>query len=225
MIISWSKWLDEVIASNGELEQLFEETIGLSSLQDSAEDRALEQSLSRFQENVVFLENEGRKLCAFRENNCWKVKKVPDNIYGPGLAEFLKYTLQFTELLKNTISTEAAYYSVQPLVYGGEYWLNNICRRELGNYYKNELPFSVLAVENIDKNLLFKVVKKLRAGDRPGYFGGLLAVVLPGAGIEEAERIKKRLQDNFYLDHFYLWQVEHDFENLHELRSRVEKKI
>jgi len=225
LIINWAEWLDKVVESADDLENLFEESLDLRPLADSAEERALEQTLGRFTENVVFLENEARNLCGFRENNCWKIKKVPEKVFGTPLAEFLKYTLKFSGLVKNKLSADVAYYSVQPLVYGGKYWLDHVCRRELGNYYKNEVPFSVLAVDNVEEKRLMKIVKKLRTGDRPGYFGGLLAVILPGTGIKEAEEVKKRLKDNFYLNDFYIWQVEHDFENLHELKSRVEKKI
>ncbi|MGM0381145.1 MAG: hypothetical protein ACQEP7_04095 [bacterium] len=217
--------MDEIVNSTENLGDIVEKNLSLSPLEDPAEERALVQTLSRYDERIVFLENEGRKLCAFSADNRWHIKKIPGELSGEELAEFLEYIIDFFELARNTLSAEVSYYSVDPLVYGGKYWLDNVCRRELGAYNKNDLPFSILAVDEVDGNLLRKILNTLRAGDRPGYFGDLLGVILPATEVEEAEKIRKRLKDDFYLDHIYVWQVERDFENLHELKTRVEKKI
>lgn len=196
----------------------------LQPLEDSGEETALVQNLNRFDENIIFLEDEERSLCAFRLENSWKIRKIPAELEPELLADFLEYILELEKISGDFFSAGLSYYSLRPLVYTGEYWLEEVCRRELGNYRKNKLPFSVLVVKEVERGRLNELLDHLRPGDRAGYFGDMLAVILPGARDGEVEEIKSKLQNLFYFENFSSWQVGKDFENHHELRTRVEKK-
>ncbi len=119
------------------------------------------------------------------------------------------------------------YYSLRPLVYGGQYWLNTVCRQEVDRYRDLEETgeLSVIVIPWDEDWSLFEMVESLRRGDRVGYFENLLGILLPFTGESEREVLVERLKNTFRVGESYSWQIERDFENPHELSVMVKELL
>jgi len=228
IIISWSTWLDKIRSRKPEgVPELIDRELALEPLNDEAEIKALKHSVQSFDEPIIFLESDGRKIVAYRFDGDWILRRHPEAIPGAELYRLIEYTLGALACLRQTLPRPqfGDYYSLNPLIYGGEYWLGTVCRQEISRYREDEraTKLSVLIVPWSERGSLFEFVKSLRRGDRIGYFGQFLGVVLPYTGKPEMRVVIDRMKETFGVNEIRFWEMERDFGNYHELKTRVNK--
>lgn len=211
-----------------ELDQAFD----LDQLDDEAEEQALKHALQSHEDPVLFLDGEnqaGEGMVAYRFGNEWKIRSLPDDAPVEDLSQLLHYTLSVVDCLrrKDKKTDFGDYYSLRPLVYGGHYWLEKICRQEYNRYQdlKEESVLSVIVIPWNEDWSLFDLVESIRRGDRVGYFEQLVGILLPFTNREQMSIVEERLKKHFDVGTSYCWQVEEDFENVHELNTKVEELL
>lgn len=206
-----------------------DEEFNLKDLEDESERKAIKHALQSHEQEVLFLEDEetGRnsKMVAYRLSNEWRLRILPDELSQEVLSKFLHYTMDLVDCVKQSItdSNYGSYYSLRPLIYGGEYWLDTVCRQEYDRYQdlKESRVLSVIVIPWNEDWSLFELVESLRRGDRVGYFEDLLGIVLPFTNETQMDAVANRLKNTFDIDDTYCWLVEDDFDNLHELSTMV----
>lgn len=232
--IDWSNWLRTIQSNPSQITEKLDEAFRLEKLNDEAEEQALKHALQSHEEQVLFLEDrnqadEGDGMVAYRLGNEWKIRSLSPDVSRDVLSKFLHYTMNAVECIDATIgeSDFGDYYSLRPLVYGGHYWLDTVCRQEFNRYQdlKESGVLSVMVVPWQEDRSLFELVESLRRGDRVGYFEDLLGIALPFTDHSQMEAVDERLQSTFEISQTYRWQVERDFENLHELSVKVKELL
>jgi hypothetical protein len=211
-----------------ELDRVFD----LDELNDEAEEQALKHALQSHEDPVLFLDGESRSdggMVAYRFGNEWKLRSLPDDAPVEELSQLLHYTLSVVDCLRKKEAREdfGDYYSLRPLVYGGHYWLEKVCRQEFSRYQdlKEKGVLSVIVIPWNEDWSLFDLVESIRRGDRVGYFERLVGILLPFTNREQMQIVEERLKKRFDVGTSYCWQVERDFENVHELTNKVEELL
>jgi hypothetical protein len=244
--INWPEWLNKLRRYQDEVSEILDEFLGLKPLVEKGERQALANFLQRYEDPVIFLEEENRKICAYRWNGDYVLRQCPPEHSEEKLQSFISYTLKLGELLqteKDEVKV-GMYYSLDPLVYSGDYWLNTVCRRELARVKSAEPEeeeisktgeeeivdedqpvFSVLLFPLQHSDSIETLGSELRSADSLAYFGSHLGVVLPFTPLDEARNLCRRLKDKFYLSSFKLWQYPTDFKNYYELKTSIEKRL
>ncbi|MFP4687713.1 MAG: hypothetical protein ACLFN5_06355, partial [bacterium] len=130
--INWSDWLRE-ISSQLEIPAKIDNFLNLKPLSEASEQQALANYLQRYEERVLFLEEDSRKICAYRWQDKYVIRELPPASSKDSIRFFLNYTLDVAKLLTAEVEKRHSpiYHSLQPLLYTGSYWLNTVCRREL----------------------------------------------------------------------------------------------
>lgn len=167
-------------------------------------------------------------MVAFRHGNEWHVRLLPESVPRDVISKFLHYTMDAIYCMEESGTSEFGdYYSLRPLVYGGQYWLDTVCRQEFDRYkdLKETEILSVIVIPWQENWSLFELVESLRRGDRIGYFEDLLGVLLPFTDESQLQSVSERLKANFDIDQVYCWQIERDFQNLHTLTSQVKELL
>lgn len=185
------------------------------------------------EDQVLFLEDpdqgDGGGMVAYRLGNEWNLRGLPDQINRTTLSKFLHYTMNVVDCVEASIGNAefGDYYSLRPLVYGGHYWLETVCRQEFNRYQdlKEDGVLSVIVIPWETDWSLFELVESLRRGDRVGYFEDLLGILLPFTDDSQMKAVEDRLGNRFEVGEIYTWQVERDFENLHELSVMVKELL
>ncbi len=168
-------------------------------------------------------------MVAYRLGNEWKIRSLPDDAPVEELSQLLHYTLSVVDCLRRKDERKdfGEYYSLRPLVYGGHYWLEKVCRQEYNRYQdlKEQGVLGVIVIPwNIDWSL-FDLVKSIRRGDRVGYFERLIGIVLPFTNRKQMNNVEDRLKKRFDVGRSYCWQVDEDFKNIYELTNKVEELL
>lgn len=158
-------------------------------------------------------------------NDEWEVRTFPTDVSMEMLSHLLHYTMKVVDSVERTRSERnfGDYYSLRPLIYGGEYWLDTVCRQEFNRYQdlKESQILSVIVIPWKSEWSLFELVESLRRGDRIGYFENILGILLPFTNENQMETVADRLEETFDLSDVYSWLVDRDVDNLHELTNRV----
>lgn len=162
---------------------------------------------------------------AYRLNDEWEVRTFPSDVSSDMLSHLLHYTMKVSDSINRSNKNRnfGDYYSLRPLIYGGEYWLDTVCRQEFNRYQdlKESQILSVIVIPWKSEWSLFELVESLRRGDRIGYFENILGILLPFTNSSQMETVADRLEKTFELSDVFAWVVDRDFENLHELTNRV----
>lgn len=228
IIITWSTWLEKIRSQQpSALPDLIDHELQLEPLKDEAEVKALTHSLQSFNESIVFLKSDSRDLVAYRFDGDWVLRRQGEEVAGRDVYRLIHYTLVALKCIRRAMPRPqfGDYYSLNPLVYGGQYWLDTVCRQEISRFEDDERArkLSVLIVPWDERGSLFDFVESLRRGDRIGYFGGYLGVMLPYTGKPEMRVVIERIKEMFDLNEVHFWEMGREFQNYHELKTRVEK--
>lgn len=203
--------------------------MGLSELDDEAEVQALKHAIESYDDQLLFLENNNRNLVAYRFGSEWILREIPESIPEDDFSRLISYSLNMLNLHERSErqSTFGDYYSLRPLIYGGVYWLNKVCRQEFNRHEELGTPdkLSVIVLPWDRRWSLFDLVESVRRGDRIGYFETILGVVLPFTNKTQRNKVENRLNENFDISEIYSWGMGDDFENLHELQTSVKKML
>jgi len=166
---------------------------------------------------------------AYRLGNEWKIRSLPEDAPVEELSQLLHYTQSVVDCFRRKDDRRdfGDYYSLRPLVYGGHYWLEKVCRQEYSRYQdlKEQGVLSVIVIPWNEGWSLFDLVESIRRGDRVGYFERLVGILLPFTNREQTSTVEERLKDRFDVGKSYSWQVEEDFDNVHELTNKVEELL
>lgn len=158
-------------------------------------------------------------------NDEWEVRTFPDGISSEKLSHLLHYTMKVADSISRTKANTnfGDYYSLRPLIYGGEFWLDTVCRQEFNRYQdlKESQVLSVIVIPWKSEWSLFELVESLRRGDRIGYFENMLGILLPFTNETQLKTVADRLEERFDVSDVLAWLADRDFENLHQLTSRV----
>lgn len=195
--------------------------------------QAIKHALQSHDDRVLFLEGEESGtttgMLAYRFGSEWTVRSLSPDTSRDRISQFLHYTMNVVDCIKESReeSEYGDYYSLRPLVYGGSYWLDTVCRQEFNRYQdlKEKGVLSVITIPWRKDWSLFDLVESLRRGDRVGYFEDLLGIMLPFTDAEQMEAVSERLTDRFEVGRAHCWQVERDFENVHQLTKKVEELL
>lgn len=228
IIIRWSNWLEKIRSLKPDtIPEFLDRELQLEELQDDAELQALQHSIQSFDEPVLFLESDEREMVAYRFNGDWILRRLPGEFPGRHLYRLITYTLNALRCIQQAMPRPrfGDYYSLNPLVYGGQYWTETVCRQEISRFEDDERAgkLSVLIVPWKNGGSLFDFVESLRRGDRIGYFGDFLGVMLPYTGEPEMRVVIDRIKEMFGLNEVYFWEIGRDFQNYRELKNRVKK--
>lgn len=228
IIISWSTWLEKIRSQQPDaLPELIDHELQLQPLEDEAEVKALKHSLQSFNEPIVFLKSDSRDIVAYRFDDGWVLRRKREEAAGGDIYRLINYALVALKCIRRAMPRPqfGDYYSLNPLIYGGEYWLETVCRQEISRFEDDDRArkLSVLIVPWNERGSLFDFVESLRRGDRIGYFGRFLGVMLPYTGEPEMRVVIDRIKEIFGLNEVHFWKMGQEFQNYHELKTRVEK--
>lgn len=198
----------------------------LKPLEDDAEADALRPSLRSLDERVVFLSQDDRTLVGLQGTGDWFLYELTEQVEADQLSELLEYLTVAAEYFVEQAETGEEvrdYYSIRPLIYGGDYWLDEVCPREVNRFDAlEEGYFSVVLLRWPGDSTLHSLADSLRRGDRLGYFPGVVAVACPFTPPKAANTLVDRLEYKFYLNDARRLTYGFQFHNLPELRSEVQ---
>lgn len=168
-------------------------------------------------------------MLAYRFDSEWTLRQLSPDSSRDRISKFLHYTMNVIDCIQQSRegSEYGDYYSLRPLIYGGDYWLDTICRQEFNRYQdlKEQGILSVIVISWREDWSLFDLVESLRRGDRVGYFEDLLGILLPFTDADQMQSVSERLLDRFETNDVHQWQIERDFENVHDLTKKVEELL
>ncbi len=226
---SWSDWLEAVRTQPEQVSALLDNRLGLNPLKQDGEADAIKRAIRARGERVLFIENNSRTLVGYRSGGQWHVRQPPGGIDREQYGRFLEYSLTVSQYLRDRHpeSTYGAYYSLRPLIYGGEYWLETVCRQELNRVKESgqEATLSVMVISLETGIPVFELVKSMRKGDRFGYFEDYLSVILPFTGPDETSAASRRIRERFGIPKLHHWNYGDEFSNHFELETRVKKLL
>lgn len=231
--IEWATWLETIQSNPSRLTDELDSVFDLEELGDESELKAIKHALQSHDDRVLFLEGEESGsddgMLAYRFGSEWTVRTLAPDTSRDRISKFLHYTMNVVDCIKESQedSEYGDYYSLRPLVYGGNYWLDTVCRQEFNRYQdlKEKGILSVIAVSWRKDWSLFDLVESLRRGDRVGYFEDLLGILLPFTDAGQMGAVSERLTNRFEINRIHCWQVERDFENVHQLTKKVEELL
>ncbi len=204
---------------------MLDEAFPFNELEDQGEEIALRRSLRSMDERVVFLQQDSRNIIGYRHRDEWTVRELVDSSSPEYISELIEYLSHVLDRVQPRSSdpTRRDYFSIRPLIYGGEYWLEDVSRRELNRFddLGEEKDLSVLLLKWSADATLFSLVQSLRRGDRLGYFSGMVAAACPFTSPDEADVILERVQQQFLLSSTKRLTYRHQFQNHPELKAKV----
>lgn len=208
---------------------LLDAHLGLSPLREEGEAEAIKRAIQTREDRVLFIEDDRRKLVTFRRDGEYEVRQLPEDTEPEAYGRFIEYSLKVAAYLRRQKpdSSFGAYYSLRPLIYGGEYWLDTVTRQEINRCQDTDPPtaLNVLMLVLEPGIPVFEVVQSMRKGDRFGYFETLLGVLLPFTTRDEAQIVIDRLHSHFTIPNIHHWELTTEFENHFELQTRVKKLL
>lgn len=229
--MSWSDWVQTVHTQPDEVPSILDRHLGFKLMDDSARSRAIIQAMQNRDGDLFFLEGEGENetLLVYQHGEEWHVRSWSGEFNEEDLALFLQYTSDLAKRVRNQRAGKKIgdYYSLRPLIYGGEYWLEKIASDEINRLsdLDDSRQLSVILITWRPGNSLFEFVESLRRGDRIGYFETHLGVLLPFTGAEDTSSVTDRLRERFKTEEFKVWRWGKDFENHFELQTKVEEEL
>lgn len=227
--IDWANWIKTVQAQPNDILSLLETKFNFKMLDDPGHARALIQAVKHRNHNLLFLENEenDHRFIAFEDGNDWYIRILPREIDEDSLAILIRYTIKLSNLFRDRRERKGIgdYYSLRPLIYGGDFWLEEICADEIDRFQDLDETrnFSVLLMNWDPGDSLFELVESLRRGDRIGYFGEKIGVALPFTSRTQATEICERLQQEYFVEEISRWSWKEQFKNYFELKTEIEK--
>jgi len=229
--MSWSKWVQTVHTQPDDVPALIDRRLELKKLGDPAQAKAITRAMQNRPGSLFFLEGEaeGEELIVFEHGDNWYVREWSGQEDEEDLASFINYTTELSEVISSKKDRKqiGEYYSLRPLIYGGEFWLENICADEINRFkdLDESAELAVFLMSLYPGHSLFDTVESLRRGDRVGYFEGSIGVLLPFTSPAEAGTVRDRLNDQFQLESFRMWNWGEEFENHFELKTKIEERL
>lgn len=229
MELEWSDWIKTLQAQPGDVPSLLDQKFQLEKLDDPGQARALIQALKHEGEKVFFLEDEEGERFLIYENGDWQIRSISPDYDQTALSIIVRYTVGLSDVLKEQRRRGdiGDYYSLRPLIYGGEFWLDEICANEIDRFRHlgDEQDLSVMLIDWKPGDSLFNLVESLRRGDRIGYFENKIGVLLPFTSPLEARGVSERIEREFFIENAHHWFWNNHFENHFDLKSEIEQKI
>lgn len=226
---SWSDWLEAVRTQPDQVSRLLDNRLGLSPLKQDGEAEAIKRAIRDREETVLFIENDSRTMLGYRTDGQWHIRQPPAGVNRELYGRFLEYSLTVSRYLRkrHPESTYGTYYSLRPLIYGGDYWLDTVCRQELNRIQDDEQmeALSVMMISLETGIPVFELVRSMRKGDRFGYFEDYLSVILPFTATDDATAAARRIQNRFNIPNLRQWNYGDEFSNHFELQTRVKKLL
>lgn len=229
--MSWSKWVQTVHTQPEDVPALIDRQLDLKQLGDPGQAKAIIQAMQNRPGSLFFLEGEAEneELIVFEQGDDWYVREWPGEDDEEDMALFINYTTKLSDLISSKKDRKqiGEYYSLRPLIYGGEFWLENICADEITRYkdLDGSEDLAVFLISMYPGQSLFDTVESLRRGDRVGYFGREIGILLPFTSRQQAGTVRDRLKDEFQLESFRMWMWGDDFENHFELKTNIEEQL
>lgn len=229
--MKWSEWVQTIHTQPGEISSLLDQHLGLSPMADTAQAKALIQAMQNRDDDIFFLEGEedNEELIVYENDEEWHARRWSGEVNPEDMALFINYSKTLSEIVEERRNRTkiGEYYSLRPLIYGGDYWVDSVCADEVDRFQSlgDDRDLTVMLISWRPGHSLFELVESLRRGDRIGYFESLLGVLLPFTDQEEAVLIKERLAERFRPDNFKVLQWREDFDNYFELKNKVEEVI
>ncbi|GEM_PF-6588095 len=222
---NWHEWLQEVKDSGGINFDWLEKYFPLEKMEDSQEIEALRYSLQSCQSPLVCLEDETRQFFALNPRDSWEVFEFTGSGEEREIARFLRYLINTEKIVSAAIESRGRgnYYSVDPLIYSAEYWLNRVCPEEFSVHDSDKFKLALLLFMRPRREQIFELIGRLDNSSRPGFVGGNIAVITPFNDRSELRKIARKIGRDLEIKGTRNWVLGEEIQNTHELKSRVKK--